>query len=201
MIAMLLTLLATGALGPTFELEVAGGVAHSLESSPGYTYPFAVPAVQGRAAIDFAPGVAVGGTFLAVVGGEAPNHAGCCGSTTGNQAFSATAALITLRVRSSGNIQAWAEGGIGTGHLISLQTDDSFEHPPRQGHAGLAFRLAAGVRDVVAERLLLGAELAWMHWTNVEHGPGGGIGLDPAQSGLSTSALLLLVSVGFSVGR
>jgi hypothetical protein len=53
----------------------------------------------------------------------------------------------------------------------------------------------------VAERLLLGAELAWMRGTNVEHGPGGGIGLDPAQSGLSTSALLLLVSVGFSVGR
>jgi hypothetical protein len=200
MIAML-TFLAAAALSPAFELEVGGGVAHSLESELGYDYPLAVPAVQVRAAIDFAPGLALGGMFLAVVGGEAPNRVACCGSNTGNQAFSATATLFTVRLRSSGDVQGWAEGGVGTGHLISLQTDNSFEHPPWRGHAGVAFRLAAGVRDFVTERLLIGAELAWTHWTNVEYGPGGGSGTDPARYGLSTSALLLLVSVGFTVGR
>lgn len=159
-----------------------------------------MPSLQGRAAIDFAPGVALGGTFLAVVGGEAENRTGCCSVTTGHQAFSATAALFTLRVRSSGPFQVWAEGGLGIGHLISLQTDDSFEHPPLRGHAGPAFRLAAGLRSLVAERFLLGAAIAWTRWTNVEHGPGGGSGSGPAEHGLSTSAVLLLLSVGFTLG-
>ena len=138
-----LALLAIPVLGPGFELELAGGIAHSLEpSGGGYSYRLATPAVQGRAAIDFAPGVALGGAFLAVLGGQARNGVACCGSDSGNQAFSATATLVTLRLRSSGDTQFWAEGGAGIGHLISLQTDNSFENPPRRGKTGLALRLA-----------------------------------------------------------
>jgi len=116
-----------------------------------------------------------------------------------DQAFSATAALLTVRLRTSGDFQWWAEGGIGTGHLISLQIDDSFEHPPRRGHAGPAFRLAGGIRYFVADQLALGGELAWMHWTNVEWAAGDTNRNDPAQFGQSTSALLLLFSVFGSV--
>jgi len=108
---------------------------------------------------------------------------------------------LTVRLRTSGDFQWWAEGGIGTGHLISLQIDDSFEHPPRRGHAGPAFRLAGGIRYFVADQLALGGELAWMHWTNVEWAAGDTNRNDPAQFGQSTSALLLLFSVGFSIGR
>ena len=68
---------------------------------------------RAQSAIDFPPGLALGGMFLAVVGGEAPNRTACCNLTTGYKAFSATATLFTLRVRSSGDVQAWAEGGVG----------------------------------------------------------------------------------------
>lgn len=196
--------LALSSLSPIFEFEIGGGLAHSLETGnyPTNTYPFARPALQARAALDFVPGVALGGTFLAVVGGEARNSTACCGSDSGNQAFSATATLVTLRVHSSGEVQFWAEGGAGTGHLISLQTESSFENPPLRGRAGLALRLGAGVREAVAGRFLLGAELAWTRWSNVEQGPGAGSpGYNPARYGLSTSALLLQVSAGFAVGR
>jgi len=64
-----LMILAAAAAGPTVEIEIAGGIAHSIEPGYGTSYPFAVPAVQGRVAIDFPSGVAVGGMFLAVVGG------------------------------------------------------------------------------------------------------------------------------------
>src|SRR5437870_1491951 len=70
------TLLAAAAFSPAFELEVGSGVAHSLETDLGYEYPLVVPAIQGRTAIDFPPGLALGGMFLAVVGGEAPNRHG-----------------------------------------------------------------------------------------------------------------------------
>jgi hypothetical protein len=196
-------LLALPALGSELELELAGGIAHPLEGSPrggSYEYPFAAPTVQARAALNLAPRLSVGAMFLAVIGGEAENRTACCNVTTGHQAFSATATLLTLRLRSSGPVQFWAEGGLGTGHLISLQTNDAFEHPPLRGHAGVAFRAAAGVRYAGPDAPVLGAEVAWLVWTNVEHGPGGGNGSDPAQYGLTTSALLLLVSVGVALG-
>ena len=81
----------------------------------GYEYPLVVPAIQGRTAIDFPPGLALGGMFLAVVGGEAPNRTASCNLTRGYKAFSATATLFTLRVRSSGDVQVWGEGGVGVG--------------------------------------------------------------------------------------
>ena len=138
-----LVLLAARFQSPALELELAGGLAHSLEGNDGstYDYPLASPAVQVRAAIDFVPGAALGGVFLAVVGGEAPNSSGPY-SNSGNQAFSATATLLTFRLRSSGVVQFWGEAGVGTGHLISLQTDNSFEHPPLRGTAERAKAVA-----------------------------------------------------------
>ena len=198
MLAAFVGLLAA-ASPPVLELELAGGFAHTLEDGG---YPGAVPALQGRVAVDALDTVALGLTAFAVLGGEAENDTGaCCGGNSGNQAFSAVAALLTLRLHTSGPTQFWGEAGFGTGHLISLQTDNAFEHPPLRGHAGLGARLAVGLRHFLSQRLLAGAELAWMHWTNVEQGPNAGCCVAPAQYGLSTSALLLLVSIGFAVGR
>ena len=92
-----LTLFAAAALSPAFELELGGGVAHSLETLLGDEYPLAVPAVQGRAAIDYAPGLAFGGMFLAVVGGEAPNRVGCC-SDPAQYGLSTSALLLLVSV-------------------------------------------------------------------------------------------------------
>jgi hypothetical protein len=144
-----LALLAAGF--PPVELELAGGMAHSLESSPeGSDYPSLKPLVQARVAVDFQNQLSLGGSFLAVIGGEAPNRAACCGSDSGNQAFSATAALVSLRYRFSGTPQYWVEAGLGTGHLISLQTENSFEHPPLRGHAGVCARIATSALLLLA---------------------------------------------------
>ena len=97
-----LALLAAG-FAPV-ELELAGGIAHSLESAyESSPYPLLTPAVQARVAFDFLDHLSLGGSFLAVVGGEAPNRVACCGSDSGNQAFSATAALVSLRYHFSGH--------------------------------------------------------------------------------------------------
>jgi len=181
------------------ELELAGGLAHPLfEDYADHQYPLVTPVAQARVAVDFLSRLSLGGSFLAVIGGEAPNRAGCCGRDSGNAAFSATALLLSLRYQSEGKPQYWVEGGMGTGHLISLQTDNSSEHPPLRGHAGICARIATGARWAVARNLRLGGELAWVLWTNVEQGAGQGPQNAPAQSGLSTNALLLLGSIAFS---
>lgn len=181
---------------PPVELELAGGAAHTLEGNyTPYEYPFLKPALQARVAVDFLSQLSVGASFLAVIGGEAPNRVACCLYDSGNQAFSATAALASLRYRFSGTPQFWGEGGLGTGHLISLQTESAFEHAPLRGHAGFCARLAAGLRWPVGQNMLLGGELAWIRWSNVEHAESGPFGI--AQSGLSTSALLFLATIAF----
>src|SRR5258705_11733761 len=96
-----LMILAAAAAGPTVEIEIAGGIAHSIEPGYGTSYPFAVPAVQGRVAIDFPSGVAVGGMVLAVGGSEGPNRAGSSISVVRGRAFSGRAALLTLRLLTS----------------------------------------------------------------------------------------------------
>ena len=136
---------------PPVELELAGGAAHTLEGNyTSHEYPFLKPALQARVAVDFLSQLSLGASFLAVIGGEAPNRVACCLYDSGNQAFSATAALASLRYRFSGTPQFWGEGGLGTGHLISLQTESAFEHAPLRGHAGFCARLAAGLRWPVA---------------------------------------------------
>jgi hypothetical protein len=201
MLALAVVLLA--AAPNNVELEFGGGFAHSLESSPDASggYPFAAPALQSRVAVDFSDLLSVGATFLAIVGGEAPNGVSSSppfpGQSEGLRAFTATALLFSLRIHSSGSPQLWAEGGLGVGHLISLQTENSFEHAPLRGHAGLSTRLAAGLRWPVSNRVLLGGELGLTSWSNVESGPTGYNGTP--LSGLSTFAAMLLFSVTYSV--
>ena len=179
------------------ELELGGGAAHTLEGDYSYhEYPFLKSTLQARVAVDLLSHLSLGGSFLAVIGGEAPNRVACCGDDSGNQAFSATAAFVSLGYRFSGEPQYWLEGGLGTGHLISLQTENSSEHAPLRGHAGLSARIATGLRWTIREQLLLGGELAWIRWTNVEEAESGPLGI--ARSGLSTTALLLLATIAFS---
>src|SRR3954470_17872199 len=103
--------LALLALGTSFDFELAGGIAHSLQASrPDDEYPPAKPALQARVAVNVLPELAFGAMFLAITGGEAPNSVGCCGPNSGNQAFKATAALFTLRARST-ELPVWAELG------------------------------------------------------------------------------------------
>jgi hypothetical protein len=190
------------AVAPSFnvELELGGGLAHSLESSLDVNggYALATPALQSRLAVDYSDLLSLGATFLAVMGGEAVNRASAWpGNVGGNRAFKATALLFSLRVHSSGSPQFWAEGGLGVGQLISLQTDKTLEHAPLRGHAGLATRLATGLRWALGERFLLGGELGLTRWSNVESGPTGCCGY--SLSGLDTWAATLLFSVTYSV--
>jgi hypothetical protein len=140
--------------------------------------------------------VSGGATFLAVMGGEAANRVSGV-PDTGNKAFKATALLFSLRLHSPGSLQYWVEGGLGVGHLISLQTDNSLEHAPLRGHAGLSGRMAAGLRSSVGRRFLLGGELGFTAWSNVESGPTGYNGT--RLSGLDTWAMTLLLSVTYSL--
>jgi hypothetical protein len=181
------------------ELELGGGFAHSMEESSNSSggYPLAAPALQSRVAVDFSDQWSCGATFLAVVGGEAPNRIYASLNTPGPKAFKATALLFSLRVHSSGSLQFWAEGGLGVGHLISLQTENAFEHAPLRGHAGLSTRLAAGLRSSVGNRFLLGGDFGLTTWSNVESGPTGYNGT--RLSGLSTYAVTLLLSLTYSL--
>ena len=194
-----LALAAAGSLpfGPV-ELEVGGGAAHTLETSRSETdYPSWKPLAQMRIGVGVVEHFFLGASFLGVLGGEARNGVACCGNDTGNQAFFATALLLSLRYVLESTPQVWLEGGLGTGHLISLQTESSFEHPPLRGHAGLCARVAMGLRGRVSENVLIGGELAWIRWSNVEQESQ--IFNQPPITGLSTSALLLLASVTFSL--
>ena len=180
------------------ELELGGGFAHPLQGSPDTSggYPLAAPVLQSRLALDISDTVSGGATFLAVMGGEAANRVSGV-PDTGNKAFKATALLFSLRLHSPGSLQYWVEGALGVGHLISLQTDNSLEHAPLRGHAGLSARLAAGIRSSVGKRFLLGGELGLTAWSNVESGPTGAFGA--RLSGLSTWAMTLLLSVTYSL--
>jgi hypothetical protein len=199
-VLLALALLAFGRLHwSPVELELAGGVAHSLERAYETDYPRWTPMVQGRLGVGLLDHLSLGGSFLAVLGGEAPNKVACCGTDSGNQAFKATAGFVSLRLHSGQMPQYWVEAGLGPGHLISLQTESAFEHPPLRGRGGLCARIAAGLRWTLGQNGLLGAELAWIRWSNVEQAAGFGSFNAPAQSGLSTTALLFLASVGFSI--
>jgi hypothetical protein len=186
-------------LAAALDVQVGLGGAHALDAAQS-SYPFAAPTLHFRAAADFEH-VAVGGSFLAVVDGEAPNSVACCDSS-GSGAFEAVAGFASVRLHTSGTWQFWGEGSAGFGHLISLQTDNPFEHTPLRGHGGPAYALGVGVRRVEARWPLMEAGLCWVTWTHVEESahPAGTFE-QPFQSGLTTSALLLLLSVGWSFGR
>jgi hypothetical protein len=196
--APLVVALLIAAPNANVELELGAGAAHSLESdSTSSSYPFAVLALQPRVAVDLWNTFSVGASFLGIIGGEAVNGAGGFTTATGHGAFTATATLLSVRVHSPGAPQVWAEFGGGIGHLISLQTDNSFEHAPLRGHAGFSMRLAGGARWPVGPTLLLGGELGLTRWSNVETGPTGPSGVPT--SGRSTWALNLLFTTTCSL--
>jgi hypothetical protein len=176
------------------EVQIGLGAGHSLDSgASGDSYPLVSPAVQGRLALDFLDRFAIGAEALAILDGEAPNVAGV--PATGPASFKAFGSFITLRMHSQGTLQWWFEGGAGPGHLISLQQHDSFEHPPTRGKAGPDYMLGTGLRFARGP-WKLDAGLSWIEWTNVEHGSGGMF--YPARTGLTSSALLLLIGVAFA---
>ena len=190
-------LIAAGLFGaPALELEIAGGLAHTLEENYGKTdYPALVPAAQARAGLRLTDHLSIGGTFLAVLGGQSPKSLSA--NSAGQSGFKAVAGLVSLRLHTPGETGAWIEGGAGTGHLISLQSDRNFEHPPLSGRGAAAFRLAVGGR-IREGRAIFGLEVAWLRWYGVERPCCDGTG-NMAASGLSTDALLLLFSVGFAI--
>ena len=192
---MLLLIAFAGALA---EFELGAGLARSLEplyySDDGY--PTAA-ALYGRLAIDLPDHLSAGVGFVGIPGREASKDLPCCGSNSGAAAFKAAAGFALLRLHTAGDLQLWAEAGAGPGHLISLQENNSFEHPPLRGHSGPAFLIATGVRFRHAG-WLYGAGLSWLHWTRVEQAENAGCCIRPAQFGLSTSALLVLLTIGYS---
>jgi hypothetical protein len=184
-------LLALLAAPVAIELELAGGVAHTQETpASSSSYPLAAPALQARAAIDLWKTVSFDARSLAILGGEAPAN-----YDTDTATFKAVAGLAAIRLHSSAYPQVWFEGGLGFGHLISLQQSPSSERAPLRGHAGLAALLGTGVRLAV-RNWRLGAELSWVNWTNVEFRDDWS---GSTRSGLSTQALLLMFSVGYSL--
>ena len=194
----LLVALLVAAPTPNVELELGAGAAHPLEGdSTSSSYPFASFTLQPRVALDLWNTFSVGASFLAIVGGEAVNGTAGVPTDTGHGAFTATSTLLSARVHSPGPPQVWAELGGGIGHLISLQTDNSFEHAPLRSHAGFSMRLAGGARWPVGPRLLLGGELGLTRWSNVETGATGPFG-NPT-SGRSTWALNLLFTTTYSL--
>lgn len=50
---------------------------------------------------------------------------------------------------------------------------------------------------MTARSWLFGANLSWVHWTQAEHAEVSSSNV-PTRSGLSTSALLLMLTVGYS---
>jgi hypothetical protein len=81
-----LAVLAAGSLHFA-ELELGGGVAHSLESHYLSSYPPVTPAVQARVAVGLHDRVSLGASFLAVIGEmagivwtnvEQASGTGCC---------------------------------------------------------------------------------------------------------------------------
>jgi len=140
---------------------------------------------------------------LGVAGSETARS--FCGGGAGcnmEASFRAISALATLRLHTAGDWQAFVEGGIGPGHLISESADDLFENPAQHGRGGAAFLLAGGGRWFVARQMALGFEVAWTRWTHVSR-PAFTYGVEdfPARSDLGVNALLLLLTVGWSAGR
>ena len=201
---MFALLIAAGLLGaPALELELASGFAHSLEEATvsSASYQAAVFTGQARAALEFADRVSLGASLGAILGGQAPNLVACCGDVHSSPAFTATAAIASLRLRSQTAVQLWGQAGAGVGHLISLQQNDNFEHPPLRGRGGVVLQLAGGARTFVARQVAIGFELQWLRWSNVEQGPGAfcdGSGCPHPQA---TTALLLLLSLTWSPTR
>src|SRR5256885_7439285 len=115
---MVLALLLMATAPVSLELEVAGGFAQPSADAPqnGPT----TPALQARVGADFLEHVTVSATVLGIPGRETARS--FCGGGAGcnmEASFRAISAFATLRLHTAGDLQAFVEGGIGPGHLIS----------------------------------------------------------------------------------
>jgi len=177
----------------SLEIEFAGGVGHTLEEAQGGgprdlspSYPF-TPALSARAAYDLSDRVSVGLSFMSVLGRDPDSFY----IFDDPSAFKAVAGFVSARVHTSGASQFWFGAGFGIGHLIRLQQSDSFEHPRLSGRAGPSIEISAGARHFLWNPVAAGIDLHAVMWSNVEHA---GAPNNPAATGLTTWALLLLVS-------
>jgi hypothetical protein len=195
---MLIALLLAAAPA-SLELDVAGGVALPLADTP-QNGPGA-PALQARAGADLFEHLTVSAALLGVAGAQTARPF-CASPCKGNASFRAISGFLALRLHTAGDLQAFVEGGIGPGHLISVSPDDLFENPPQHGRGGPAYLVAVGGRGFVSRQLALGLEVAWTKWTNVSR-PAfvSGATSFPARSDLSVDAIALLVVVSWSAGR
>jgi len=181
------------------ELEFAGGVGWPSADAP-QNGPTA-PALMARAGADFLEHFTLSATLLGIPGPE--TALSFCGSPCrGNASFKAISGFAMLRVHTAGDLQLFVEGGIGPGHLISVSADDLFENPAQHGRGGPAYLAGGGARWFVARQAAIGLEVAWTAWTNVSR-PAYTYGISdiPARSDLTVSALMLLLSLGWSAGR
>lgn len=190
------------------EVEFAGGIGWPSVEAPSNDVP-AAPALMARVGADFFEHFAVSATLLGIAGRETSTSLSFCAGgpitprcSTGNGSFKAISGLAMLRLHTAGELQLFGEGGIGPGHLISVSADDLFENPGQHGRGGLAYLFGGGARWFAAQHVTVGFELAWTWWTNVSR-PAYVYGADniPARSDLRVSALMLLLSVGWSGGR
>ena len=122
----------------SLELEVAGGFGQPFAAA-SHNGP-TTPALQVRAGADFFEHLTISAALLGIVGGETGAPL-CGGRCTGNASFRAMSGFATLRLHGAGDWQAFVEGGIGPGHLISVSADDLFENPAQHGRGGPAYLL------------------------------------------------------------
>lgn len=187
---MIAALLFAAAITPEFELSV--GPAFALDPIS----PVFAPALHGSVGVNLLEHLTLGASLLGIPGSEP-------GNSPGSPSFKAISGFATLRLRSSGDLQFFAEGGAGAGHLIALSMNDSYyqESPPLRGRGGAAFLLGVGLRYFVSRRIAGGVKLSWTEWTNVGHAGHVGTPVVTPESALTVSAFVLLFSLTFAPGR
>jgi hypothetical protein len=187
---MIAAIVLAAAVSPEFELSVGPGV--SLDPIS----PVSALALHGGVGVDLLEHLTLGASLLGIPGSE-PNN------SPGPPLFKAISGFASLRVHSSGDLQFFAEGGAGVGHLIVLSRNDTYyqESPPLRGGGGAALLLGGGLRYFVSRGVAAGVKLSWTEWTNVGHAGHVGTPEVSPESGLTVSAFLLLVSLTFAPGR
>ena len=183
-------------LAVSLEFGVAGGIASPQDVGP------TTPVLQASAGIDFLEHLTLGGALVGVLGAENRVVDYCPFCTGDNSSFRAIAGLLLIRAHTSGNLQGWIGFGAGPGHLISVSDAEMFEDPALHGRGGLALQLAGGGRYFASRNLALGAEFSWTRWNHLfRPAYTYGVSERPAESDLTETAVLLMLSVTWSIGR